>query len=137
MRTVGSAAKARGSESRRATLPDKKNANRQKVCIELWSQMERATMPNFGSQIKPVLYLFGALPACAQVKTPQGGDSTLAILQSYRLLRRVSRKLHAFTNDKLKQIGDTAAITPFVVVPAHELEEALTEFDAGTFVVNR
>src|SRR5437763_9690939 len=43
----------------------------------------------------------------------------------------------SFFDHVLQQISHAIAVAPFVVVPAHQLEEALVQFDPGAFVENR
>ena len=42
--------------------------------------------------------------------------------------------LDALLEHQLDEVADAATVTPFVVIPAHELEEVLVQFDAGTGV---
>ena len=46
-------------------------------------------------------------------------------------------ELQPLSDQVLQQIGDAAAIPPFVVVPGYQLEEALVQLDSGAFVINR
>src|ERR1051325_152836 len=48
-----------------------------------------------------------------------------------------SRSLNSLLDHELQQIGHAAAVAPFVVVPAHELEEPFVQLDAGTLVEDR
>src|SRR5262245_48128855 len=45
-----------------------------------------------------------------------------------------STGLQPLADDVLHQVADAVGVAPFVVVPAHELEEPLVELDARAFV---
>ena len=51
--------------------------------------------------------------------------------------RRRKRRLQPFADHVFQQVADAVAVAPFVVVPAHQLEEALVQFNAGALVENR
>jgi hypothetical protein len=48
--------------------------------------------------------------------------------------RGLELDLNAFLDHEPDQVGDTAAITPLVVVPAHQFEKPLVQLDAGAGV---
>ena len=52
-------------------------------------------------------------------------------------LKTPDPELNSFGDHELDEVGDAAAIAPFVVVPTHQFEEAFVQFDAGAGVENR
>src|SRR5262249_14407606 len=54
-----------------------------------------------------------------------------------RACRKSWRRLQPLADDVLQQVRDAVAVTPFIIVPAHELEEPLVQLNAGALIEDR
>src|ERR1041384_7015953 len=68
--------------------------------------------------------------------SPSPGEGRGRLLDSVVYVNGSSVSLQPFLNHELHQVSEPAAITPFIVVPAYQLEEAFVEFDVGTLIEN-
>src|SRR5438477_4360221 len=72
----------------------------------------------------------------SNIKKEKSGLVGCAIVCFFRISNLFRISILGFSNHVLDQIHATIGITPFVVVPANELEEAFVELDAGAGVEN-